>query len=246
MTNQSKRVSFYPDDSKNKEFLKRLKCILNHKNSSIAECSIQKSLSESFCVFIIPKNPKYSFSNIVFNFSIRFDREACGDFYEYYEKEGLNRHDIEQLNNLFNDYTFENYYEGLFFASKFFTKKKTPLNLYLKFSENEKENKYIVDGHKVARYYSIVDKENLDYLLENKSVIEGSPLVKCNTYGLSTYDNENEVLQKYKDKYLSKEEELFVIEHYRDYETVEYFLLKIFKVVDEKLVEQDLKSFISE
>lgn len=244
MTNQSKRVSFYPDDSKNKEFLKRLKSILNHKDSSIAECSIQKSLSESFCVFIIPKKPKYSFSKIVFNFSISFDREADGDFFQYYEEEGLSRHDIEQLNNLFNEYTFENYYEGLFFASKFFTKKNAPLNLYLKFSEDTKENKHIIDGHKVARYYSIVDKENLDYILENKSVIEGSSLVKCNTYGLSTYDTEKEVLQKHKERCFSKEQENFVIEHCRDYETVQYYLLKIFKVIDEKLVEQELKSFI--
>ena len=76
----------------------------------------------NFCVFIIPKNTKYDFSIISFNFAHRFDKES-ENFYDYYEKEGLSKKDIKELNKLFAEYTFENYYEGLFFASKFFNKK---------------------------------------------------------------------------------------------------------------------------
>ncbi len=243
MAKQSKFVSFYPDEEKNQEFLKRLKEIVEQKDSSIAECSIQMSVSNSFCVFIIPNTPKYDFSVITFNFSHRFDKESK-NFYDYYEKEGLSKKDIKELNKLFDEYTFENHYEGLFFASKFFNKKDSPINLYLKFTENEKNNKYVVEGKKVAKYYSIMLKEELESLLERKEINPNSSLVECNTYGLQSSKNIKDVLKLINEKNNQHSDKLLIIEHVQDYETMKRFVRNVFTVVEDNLIKQEIKDFI--
>ena len=243
MSKKSKFVSFYPNEEKNQEFLKRLKDIVSKEDSSIAECSIQKSVSNNFCVFIIPKTPKYDFSIIIFNFAHRFDRESK-NFYDYYEKEGLSKKDIKELNKLFAEYTFENYYEGLFFASKFFNKKDSPINLYLKFTENEKNNKHVIEGKKVAKYYSIMFKKEIERLLEKKEINQNSSLIECNTYGLESSKNIKDVLKLINEKNNQHSDKLLIIEHVQDYETMKRFVMNVFTVVEDNLIKQEIKDFI--
>lgn len=244
MKSSTKRVSFYPDTTKNKEFLDELNVILKREGSSIAECSIQKAVSDSFCVFISPKNAKHSFTTITFNFVHPFDREGGDDgFYAYYEKEGLDKIDIELLNNLFKKFTFDNYYEGLFFASKFFLDKKVPLNFYLKFSENESQNKHIIQGHKVARFYSNLDQEQLDYMMKNASMKDG--LLKCNPYGFKTFSKIEDAKANKNVYGESMPGERFLIEHVKDYETMASYMMNLWKIVEGELVQKDISEMMS-
>lgn len=247
-----KRVSFYTDVSKHHEFIARLNAILNEPDSSISNCYLTRSTSDRYCLFITPFNAQYDFTTITFDFCNFFSNshEKDENFYKRYMDQGLSKADIDRLSDLLDDFAFENSYEGLFFASKFFEPVLNPskaLSIYFKFTANEKARLEVIDGKKLEKSYSVIRREYLAYELSRVDNIDfNAPLIKCNTYSFTQYKKLDfciQAIKKTSGNYPPIEN--FVVVQYRDLEYYSTYIESVFKLVDDKLVEVDIKDIVN-
>jgi hypothetical protein len=247
-----KRASFYTDVSKHHEFISRLKSILKQPDSSISNCYITRSTSDKYCLFITPANPQYDFTKITFDFNNFFSSSPTKNdtFYKRYMDQGLSKVDIDSLSDLLDEFAFENFYEGMFFASKFFEPELNPseaYSLYFKFTADEKHERYFIDGKKVEKYYSVIDRENLAYVLNLEDDLDlDAILIKCNTYGFTHYNMLDFCIQAIKKTSgHHPRPENFVVEVYQDLEYFGGYIKGVFELVDDKLVEVDIKDIVN-
>ena len=225
---EEKIISFYPDFSKNHEFVKRITKILNRSDSSIGLCYLTMSVSNRFCVFIEPLNSKDIFSQITFGFDNR-DRLINKDTKEKaindYMGAGYSKEDLEALSELFSDFALTNHYESLLFGSKFFDSqfRKTTTTYILKYTPNEKANRYVVEGKRVSKHYSKTTLSNLREAIKRAtiSIDSDSLLVPCNVYLLRETGTLEETIKQVSQ---SSDPEAVVVEYYRDQETVEGYI----------------------
>lgn len=246
------KVSFYTDLTKHHEFMNKLMTILSDPESSIGYCFLAPSTSDRICLFFSPLNSKYSFSNISFDFYHFFTPQGEKDefFYNHYGEQGLSKKDIDLLHDLLKEFTFDNFHEGQFFASLFFGENFNPNKLnciILKYVPDPNYNRYLISGRKVARFYSIVSESNLAFLLNKEDDIDyNAELIKCNTYG---FTQEKEIkrclkgIQELTFRHPSVQQ--LVVEHYRDYETSAGYIGKVFKFVNDELIETTTQSIKS-
>lgn len=243
---EEKVISFYPDFSKNHDFVKRITKILNRSDSSIGLCYLTMSVSNRFCVFIEPLNSKDIFSQITFGFDNR-DRLINKDTKEKaindYMGAGYSKKDLEALSELFSDFALTNHYESLLFGSKFFDPQfRKPATTYiLKYTPNEKANRHLVEGKRVSKHYSKTTLSNVKEAIERAtiSIEPDSLLIPCNVYLLRETGTIEETIKQVKQ---SSDPEAVVVEYYRDQETVEGYISSVYKVEDNNLIIVDLKT----
>lgn len=247
--NNENKVSFYTDLSKHYEFKERLMAILSDPESSIGYCFLTRSTSDRFCLFLSPLTSKYSFSNISFDFFNFFTRQDVKDesFYIHYTEQGLSRKDIDLFHDLLQDFTFDNFHEGQFFASLFFGENFNPNKLnciILKYIPDPNYNRYLISGRKVARFYSIISESNLAFLLNKEDYIDyNAELINCNTYGFTQEKEIKRCLKGIQElTFRHPPVQQLVVEHYRDYETSAGYIGKIFKFVNGELIETAIQS----
>lgn len=224
---QQKNVTFDTDLSKNHEFVGRLKAILNREDSSIALCYITQSVDQRYTVFIEPfdceNNGHLSFS--FHPYDLPFRTQSTKNFSDS---------DVAALTELFSEFALTNRYEGLFFASKFFTpeyRAKPHSVLVLKYTFDENKNRLIIDGKKVSKHYAVVAMSSLSKYLDLTKLNE--TLIPCNVNILQNeykaFDEAVKQLQKYS---MSQSSDCVVVEFYKDFETFEAFVSNIFQFVD--------------
>lgn len=235
-----KKISIYTDKTKQKEFIERMNAIVNREDSSIAYCVIEKNGSNGFVVLMGPYNNRYSHDTLMFDFYSSL--YTNGDYEEYTDK-GYSREDITQLVNLLNDFCFENFYEGQFFASTFLNLDREKLKSYVfKLSSDEKNNIFSIDNKYLTRMFTVVKKEEaLDLLndvkVDNELVI--SKRFKPNTteYSFNSALNTMRVFNSHTDRYV-------IVEYYYSYDRYdkEYYLGKMWCEKDGKVEAFGLKT----
>ncbi len=242
------RVSFYTDLTKHHEFLSRLKEIINHPESNIVDCYFAQSTSNRFSLFIDTKNPRYSFKSIVFDFTNPFWRDSWKNSDSTYLEDGLSQRDIDNLKTFLADFTFKNSYEGLFFASLFFGETFNPKKastIYLKFTPDEENNKYTIDGKYCELQMAVTSRDNLVHELKREGNKKHANLYKCNTYSFQHHremkyciDQINRVAKDV------PKPDWYVVEFYHDLEHLSSYIKTIYNVVDEQLIEVNIEDII--
>ncbi len=227
-----KKVSFYSDLSRNLEFINKLKNILNNKDSSISNCYLSFSSSQRFCLFIETFNSSKLYSFDFYNYFI--DPELEKSYIKEKVNKDFSKSDIDDLVKLLNDFTFENHYEGQFFASKFFIEKELNPNdlksIYIKFTQNDKELNFLIENKKVNKQYIIVREIYLNSIIENNLELK-----QFNTYQFQKYSDPNTAINKMALTMLNTTDVFCLVEAYRDLETFETYIGKIDKIDKEKL-----------
>lgn len=234
--------TFYPDLSKNYEFIERINKILYRPNSSILICSILKDSSPpgefllSLESFLEKSHPLAFYFNK--SSQIILDKN-----YEKYIKDGFAKEDIELLVELFNDFALSNHYESQFFCSLFFSDEFKKLKKYkhtyiLKYIINESKNMFLIDEMKVGRFYAVSDIETVKEALRIGSYRshENGKLIPCHTNFFEKVLTIDSVMKKFKS--ISEKEENYkfvIVEHYFNYETHEGFLKDVFEIENDKL-----------
>lgn len=243
---EDNRVSFYTDRSKHHEFLVRLQEILDDPQSNIANCYIARSTSDRFCVFFETKNPRYSFSNIVFDFCNPFSRETDDQFLA----DGLSQFDVDNLKPFLDGFAFKNSYEGLFFSSVFVGPEFNPKqasSIYFKFTPDVDKKQHLVDGKKCELKEAVTSRENLVYELERQHNKKHANLFKCSTYSFQeSSKREHSVASLKKIGAIVPRRESFLVEFYYDVEYLDSYIKSVHMLINDELVEVDIQDFITE
>lgn len=237
-----KRVSFFKDLQHNIEFINQLNEILLDKNSSIGACYITRSISDRICLFIYPKNCPYKFCPLSFDFynPLYYNQEKNEEFYSHFENEGLSRKDADLLNDFLLNYCFESSIEGLFFASKFLEKDLNPDKkkcVFFKYEADNNYNRYFINDLKLQKFYSVNFSNHLYSVIDKDDLYFDKELKKINAYGFSVHIEPSHCIKEIKSRPSDKS---IIVEYYVDYETLQGYLSKVFKLIDDKLVEVDL------
>lgn len=241
---QDNRVSFFDDNSKNEEFKNRLEKMLSRKNSNILNCVLEYSVSNDLKLFIKFKNAKYNFKLESFDFHYPLHRDADigkreENCYEYFKGEGLDKEEVDEIFDILDDFTFKNFYEGQFFASKFidFQDDLRKRKLIFKYTPNQEDNEFEINGSYFKKKIGIVSKEDFKSLLENeKENLNGMKAI--NAWRLIedfNIEKDKDLIKRRQDYYKTK---FYVIEYYNNLEKIESFLYKVHEY-DEK--ENNLK-----
>lgn len=227
-----KKVSFYSDLEKNLEFINNLKTIINDKESNISNCYLSFSNSQKFCLFFETLNSSKHYSFDFYNYFIDPDLDNS------YKKEQMikdfSKFDLDNLSLFLNNFTFDNHYEGQFFASKFFIEKElNPNNLksiYIKFTPNHRYSNFLIENKKVNKHYIIVKDFYLNSIVKNNSELN-----EFNSYQFQTYTDPDTAINKMALTILNTTDVFFLVESYKDLETFETYIGKIDKIDKEKL-----------
>lgn len=241
---EKRTISFYPDFSKNHEFIERLKVILNSPDSSIGLCYITMATSNKFCIFIEPLDSRDNFNKIIFGFDDReilVDKEDREKTINDYMSKGYSRKDLSALSELFSDFALKNHYESLLFGSKFFTEEfRNPItsSFILKYTPDTSANRYLIDGKKVSKHYSVSLLPQLIDCIKKSTIVypEDLSLIPCNTYHLQESSSLEQAVLKIKKSVLSPTPDFVIVEYYKDYETVEGFVKSVFRIENDILV----------
>lgn len=234
---QEKVVTFNADLSKNHEFIGRLKAILNRDDSSIAFCYITMTADQRYTVIIEPfdaSNGDY----LTFGFhayDLPFRERSTKPFSDS---------DIIALNDLFSEFALTNRYEGLFFASKFFTPeyRHKPLSvLVLKYTFDENRNRLVVNDKKVSKHYSLVPQTALLGSISslNKDLDDKSDFFKCdiNLLMQRNYNSLKDAMSDYNKFAIGP----LIVEYYKDFETYDCFVGVGYELIDSTLTVVDIK-----
>lgn len=232
-----KNKTFYPDLSKNYELIQGLDKILNRKESSISMCYITMNTSNMYMLFF--ESFKNNCLNLTFNFHYSSDI-LHEEEHQRYIKQGFAKEDLDLLSQFLSEFALDNIYESSFFGSLFFVKEFrdfTPCYI-LKYDINEEQNRFLIDGMRLSRYYSVTSKDNIKEAIRREShrSNENIKLTPCNIYMLQDTINLTRAIEKFDQ--LQKKEDYVIAEYYRNYETNEGFLKSIFKVNGKGLKEE--------
>lgn len=245
-------VSFHRDLSKHYEFKEKLTAILNSVDSSIANCGIRRNDRREFILFFIPKKATSSNDVVTFNFCSFFSgsSEKDDEFYSYYLKYGLSRTDIDNLSDFLDNYAFTNFFEGSFFASRFFEKELKPLEkhcIYFKFTPDETKSMFFIDDKKLEKKTSSISLASFKHLVNNSTNLDFTqPLLKFNTYGFEHHRNMANCIQSIeKANKTVPSPQIIAVEEYVDLETYATYIKSIFNVIDGQLVEIDIQTLIN-
>lgn len=238
-----KKISIYTDKSKQEEFIERMNAIVNNQNSSIAYCVIEKNGSNGFVILVRPHNPRRSHDTLMFNFNSYLYTD--NDYKEYIDK-GYSKEDITQLATLLNDFCFENFYEGQFFASTFLKLTEETLKSYVfKLNTDEKNHIFLIDNKYLIRIFTVIKKEEVLDLLGKITINENNDLITFNNFQANTTDYSFDSAVKTMEGFNSyKRHEYIIVEYYYSYDKYnkEYGLNKIWFEKDGKIVCNSLKS----
>jgi len=239
------RISIYTDTSKQEEFITRMNEIVNRKNSSIAFCSLEMNGSNGYVILARPYTPRRSQDRLMFNF---FSSLYTSNDYEEYVKDGYSKEDITDLSKLLNDFSFENFYEGQFFASKFLNMSGEKLKAYVfKLTTDEKHHEFFIDDKYLINQYSIMKKEKMLELLPKLDINENDELIKSNNFRPDNWEQNFktslEIMAEWNSKSIDKTEYV-VVEYYYSYDKYhkEYYLNKFWHEKDGQIVCNNLKS----
>jgi hypothetical protein len=109
-------ITFYPDTSKQKEFIERLNLILSKEDSSVKSCYLAYDYNNRLVLYISSfKDPKYA---VAFNFHMPFTREPKEnpDCFTSIIRQGFSLEDANRLYDLFEEFTLTNGAESQFFC----------------------------------------------------------------------------------------------------------------------------------
>lgn len=230
------KKTFYPDLSKNHEFIERLKNILNRENSSIGLCYISLSLSNRFTVFIEPYSKKGYGISFCFHDS---ELSAIERSKARYIQQGFNEEDICLLYDLFTDFSLSNSYESNFFGSLFFIDEFTLNNgnyqYVLKYTEDEAENRFIIDGLNVTKHYAVKSLENIkEQIVNAPHNYKTKSLIPCRFYSTDDVFSLKNAVDKM--KALRNKEGMVIGEYCKEFDTGETFLKELYALNGEKLI----------
>lgn len=232
--------TFYPDLSKNHDFIDRIQKILARANSSIAMCFMTQSITDRYVIFF--ESYKKNSDQLTFSFHTSDDIFSEKSHARYIE-EGFNKEDLELLTDLFSDFALSNNYESAFFGSLFFIERFrdfTPRYI-LKYIESEENNRFLIDGIKLSRHYAVETSKAIKYALTteaNRSNNKKTTLQPCNSYLLQDHVTLENAIKKLNS--LPIRQDLLIAEYYQDYETNRGFLKNVFKVENDILKEIDI------
>lgn len=235
-----KKVSFFDPRSKIEEFTQKLNNILFKENSNIMNCFLTKTTDNKYCLFIKTDQSTRNSNNITFDFFNFFARREVLDekFYKEYLDKGLSIEEINELNDLFMEFTLKNNYESSLFSSSFLIKSESYVKaLYFKFTPNEEKNLYVLEDKKIEKKFGLAHKNLLDDLIKDKKEHQ---LFEINPYTLIRYNfdniencidyikSENNVDRYFGDRY-------YILEYYENLEVYEYYFHKAYSLIDEEL-----------
>lgn len=230
------KVSFFDPRPKIEEFTQRLNKILFKENSNIINCFLTKTTDLKYVLFIKTDKSTRNSKNITFDFFNFFAcREALDEkFYKEYLDKGLSIEEINELNDLFMDFTLKNHYESSLFSSSFLIKGDYYVKgFYFKFTPNEEKNLYILEDKKIEKKFGLAHKNILDDLIKGKKEHQ---LFEINPYTLIRYNfdniencidyikSENNVDRYFGDKY-------YILEYYENLEVYEYYFHKAYSLL---------------
>lgn len=240
---QDNRVSFFEDKSKNEEFKNRLMKVLSKKDNKILNCTLEYSVSNVIKLFIKFKDETYDFKVESFDFYYPLHRnadigrreESC---YNDFRNKGLNKEEVDELFDILDDFTFKNFYEGQFFASKFFDfqSESKISKLIFKYTPNEKDDEYEINGSYFKKKTGIVSEDDLKSLFEiNKEPL--NMMKPINAWRLIedfNIEKDKELISKRQDYYKTN---FYVIEYYKNLEKIESFVYKVYEYKENDLKE---------
>lgn len=241
----SKKVSIYTDYSEQNRFIEQLLEILNRDGSSISSCFLHKNVSQNMmALYFKPFNSENPFKCISFNFFSHFSdgTEKGFNSYNYYLSIGFAEEDLDLLSNLLNKYTFENHYEGLFFASTFFKQKDSsqPIkNIVFKFLPDEESNQYVIEEKYLNKFYSLVKKSHLKDLLKDCDF--NSNFIGFNSYSLNESNFDSCIKQLQKSKEIVPDPEYLLVEYYKNFENYESYVSKVYNVIGDEAIHINIK-----
>lgn len=242
------KLTFYPDISKQKEFINKLNSILYKENSSIKDCYLTYNYTYHLELYLSSfKDSKHAIS---FNFYTPFTRHEKNhpECFSSIIRQGFSIEDAELLYELFQDFTLSNGAESQFFASKFKElsgHEDDFLRYAFKFTEDIHEDKFIIDGLKLTRTYACLRKEDILRFLVDEELNINEILTPINGYSLISDDTKDECAQQMIN--LNKhnpDDEYIVIELYRNFETKERYVKDITYQVGDELITNNFKFFI--
>lgn len=242
--NIDKRVSFFEDNSKNEEFKNRLIKMLSKEDSNILNCILQYSSSNNLILFFKLKNAKSDFRMEKFDFYSPLHRDADigkreESCYEYFKEEGLRKDEVDELFDILDDFTFKNFYEGQFFASKFidFEDRSKKNRLFFKYTPQEKDNEYEINGSIFEKATGIVGHTELLRLLniQNKTIFCG--MMPINPWRVINECKIEEAPKCIESRQNYYKESFYLIEYYKNIELVESFLFKVYELSENELIE---------
>lgn len=241
----SKKVSIYKDYSEQSNFIEQLLEIINRDGSSISSCFLHKNVAQNMmALYFKPFNSEDPFKCISFNFFNFFSVESQKGYnsIEYYLKIGFSQEDLELLSNFLSQYTFENRYEGLFFASTLFKLKNSDYrikNMVLKFLPDELSNQYVIEDKYLNKFYSLINKSDLKNLLKDCEF--NSDLIGFNFYSLDESNLDSCIKQLKKSKEIVPDSEYLLVEYYKNFENYDSYLSKVYNLIGDEAIPINIK-----
>lgn len=242
------KVSIYTDYSEQNKFIVQLLEIINREGSSISSCFLHKDLKLNLMsLYFKPFNSEDPFKCISFNFFNFFSDESQKGYnsIEYYLKIGFSQEDLELLSNFLSQYTFENRYEGLFFASTLFKLKNSDYrikNMVLKFLPDELSNQYVIEDKYLNKFYSLINKSDLKNLLKDCEF--KSDLIGFNSYSLDESNLDSCIKKFEKRQSIVPTPEYLLVEYYKNFENYESYVSKVYDVIESELVPISIKDIL--
>lgn len=230
------KKTFYPDLSKNYQFIERLQSILHRENSSIALCYISLSVSNRFTIFVEPYSKKGYGISFCFHDS---ELSAIERNKARYIQQGFSEEDICLLYDLFANFSLSNSYESNFFGSLFFIDEFALNNgkyqYVLKYTEDEECDRFIIDGLNVTKHYAVKSLENIkEQIVDAPHNNKTESLIPCRFYFTDDLFSLKNAVDKM--KALKNKEGMVIGEYCKEFDTGETFLKEIYELNGEELV----------
>lgn len=239
------KISFYTDISKQKEFEERLKAIILREGSSVKQCYLSLSLERRIVLFL-ESYKQGNLNSTSFDFSQSFLREDRdeGRCYDSEIRSGFAKDDLILLDELFSEFTIYNSFEAQFFASKFLEMNdyKNFSAYVFKFTEDNDNNKFIIDNKKLVRFYECLKLEDVLTIINNKSE-ETNELKEASFYAMLHNDSKEKNIEIMHERNKQPNNEYVVVEFYKNFETKDRYIKNIIYIMDDKIVTESFRNF---
>lgn len=234
------------DMTKQNQFVEKLSAILNKPDSTIA-VSFLASLTTGGAVLFLATDSQVKkgididvkYSSFEFDFVKPFAKDKYAQ--DMLVSSGISDSDVADLSALFEEYTFINPAEGLFFSSKFFYTAEGRIAdnmVYFKFKADESLYTSVIDGKNLYKSYGFVPEEKLVALAIPP--VAPNVLVELAPNHMPSRPDKDFVLNRIKDTDFKN----VACELYFDMQTGVTYAGNVLSVVDGETVERPLASIL--
>lgn len=244
------KISFFTDLQKHNEFINRLNHILNLEDSTIKYCYLDYQFNRKMAITIESFNStKNNCRSFVFNDFFLLPERENDDFYTILLKDGFSKKDIDLLIELFDDYTFENHYEGMFFATRLSAavNPSTQENrIVFKFTHDESCNKFVINGIPATKHYVVISSHempNIFYSLKQEDFSSsGYHKLKTSYHQLINDTNQTEAIDTLKKLHEIGQYD-YVLEVYKSFLTHDLYVNNFIYFDGNKIITENLKNW---